>query len=335
MSSFEDHISFAIFSVIFGAISGYFFISMLIYLIKTKESKSLSSKERKYSYLSLVACLLVSLFSLFRNATSGGGHLWIKLSAETNTTVLFLEKSNIKDFQSICDVSVGLVNFVFIIAKSFVYLFLWVTQRIVYIHPFFRTLNNKFIRIASYAVFVVGLFHVFFTTIAYYIFVRFDFDIKNIICTYLDFMSRVWFLKIILSWSVVSFVIQLTLLALFIYPLIPQELWRRKENFGKSKLFFRAKKAIILASLSLLTDSLVLIFAFTSKTSISVLTILFNINLFVNNVAIVFSFDNWKKIICPCTLEIVKKLFLTKNVPYSSLNDYPGNSDRNVNTIRL
>lgn len=307
----ENHIFTGTISILLSMVSIYLLISLIIYFVRTKKQKKIflksSTPERRYGLLSLFICLLVTSFSLIRNVmlSSAAVFFWLETSS-TNKITSNSSSENLKsDVQLICDISVGAGNLFFTLGIGFVYLFLWVRQRIFYIHPAFQSLNNKCVSFVSISLIIVWFAYDIFTSTTYFIFVRFKFNERINSCVLSTHLSIEWFIGIIISWSITSIIMQLTLLALFIYPLLRQESWRRKNNVSDSALLHRVKKAVMLTLVSLATDVLALVLTLIFDSAVTV--VFYNINLFINNLAIIGCFDNWKAIVLPGKIKSDKK----------------------------
>ena len=303
----EDHIPSSIVSIVLSVATAYLLLAIIVYLIqiikKKKIHSSTSTQEKKYGFLSLIVCLLVTIFSLIRNLTSAGGFLFLESLSKLNYTSEESKQKLMADIQLSCDIGVGTGNISFTLGTGFVYLFLWLRQRIFYIHPVFCSLRNKCISVSSFVLIIVWFFYDVFTSVTYFAFVRFKFNEKVKSCVLSSEMSITWFLGIIISWATTSILMQLILLALFIYPLLRQNSWRRKNNVNDTALLNRVKKAVLLTTCSLITDIAALILTLIFDSAVTV--VFYNINLFVNNIIIVGCFDQWKTIIWPFKKNLV------------------------------
>lgn len=309
------HVPYAVIDLILSIISVHFLITLIIFLVKEKRKKSSHlisfSLENRYGTLSLLTCLFVTVCSLIRNLISAGGFLWVETRHEMNST------SNVTDVnldltsQMICNVSFGIGNLSFTLGTSFVYLFLWFRQRIFYIHPAFHFLRNKCVNVASIGVILVWFVFVVLSSIFYIVYVRFTFNEIYNACLFSTHLSWQWFQGILIMWSAISTLMQLTLLGLFLYPLFRQESWRKQNNLGDSTLLKRVKKAVLLTSISLITDIVVVVMITSIKSPLNIIS--YNLNLFINNVVIICCFDNWKTILFPCTRRSEKLLSQSKS----------------------
>ena len=91
---------------------------------------------------------------------------------------------------------------------------------------------------------------------------------------------------------------QMILFALFIYPLLRQNSWRRENNVSDTALLNRVKKAMLPTALSIATGVITLIFQLIFD-SVEII-VLYNISLFENIIIIINCFDHWKTILWPC-----------------------------------
>ena len=108
------------------------------------------------------------------------------------------------------------------------------------------------------------------------------------------------YLTIILTWVVVSLLIQIALLGLFIYPIMKKMSWTDKNLDQTSVLVKRVKKAVYLTLTCLVSDimSAALPPALLKKNE-NDLFFFYSINLAVNHVVTVACFDYWKDLVWP------------------------------------
>ena len=296
----KNHLFSWVVSVILGFMTLYLLLAIMIFLIRKKQNSSLFftfSQDKKYCFVSLIVCLLVTILSLIRNFISAGGILFLDSLIELNSTSKDFKEKLMADLQLGCNITVGSGNVTFTIGTGFVYLFLWLRQRIFYIHPLFYRLRNNCVRIVSFSIIIVWLIYDVFITATYLLLVRFKYSQLLNTCLFADKLSRTWFRPIIISWATISILMQLTLLSLFVFPLLRQNSWRRKNNVGDSALFYRVKKAMFLTLLSLITDVATLILSFNFD-SVAIVAF-YNINLFTNNLVVIGCFDDWKAMTWP------------------------------------
>ena len=205
----------------------------------------------------------------------------------------------------ICETIPTLRDFSYSLGNGLVYLFLWLRQKVFYIHPSLKILNGRWVKIFSNGIMVIWSLFCFSLIFVYFTRVKHHFN-EYVGCLISE-ESFDAFLILILSFLIVASFMQVVLLGLFVYPILKQSSWRnRQNNVSNSCLMRRVKKAVILASICLATDflSLVLVLSFYEK-NVNVETFGFSVNVVVNHVITVACFDNWKQIIWPWNLDVV------------------------------
>ena len=287
-------------SLILGFVTLYLLVAIIIFLIRKKQSQTASSTfspDKKYYFASRIVCLLGIIFSLIRYFISAGGFLFLKSLTEINSTSENFKEKLKPDLQLGCNIVLGTGAISFGIGIGFGYLFLWLRQRIFYIHPLFHRLRNNCVRIVSFFIIIVWLVYAVFSSAIFFFLVRFKYSQLLNTCLFADKLSNIGFLGITISWATTSILMQLTLLSLFVFPLLRQNSWRRKNNVHDSALFHCIKKAMFLTLLSLITDVVTLILSFNFKSTLIVA--FYDINLFTNNLVVIGCFDDWKAMTWP------------------------------------
>ena len=276
--------------------------------------------EHKFALISRLLCILIAVISLIQSIIA-----CILLSmAETRkepAEITSTAHRNATDLQ--CKVLVKLGTVLLTLGIGLVYLFLWFRQRIFFVHPSLKVLSNKFVKIISFSVIIVWLIY-YTSSITYYIIlVQHHFNHKCMVVR-----STVnYYLHFIMSWVTVNIVMQIGLLALFLYPFLKKKFWKIHKNSRNSQLMRRVKKAVALASTCLISDIASSAAAFIiSKLISSRLFAVFSINLLVNLLVTVGCFDNWQQLLWPWQLKPTKRLILKQgktaetNKPSASTN---------------
>lgn len=181
-----------------------------------------------------------------------------------------------------------------------VYAFLWVRQRVFYIDPLLRRLNNTAIAYLSFI--VLGLWVVYFLGISVIHLGVLDRVILTNGACIVPLSSRVITYYSLTSWIGCCLFMQLFLLMLFVYPLLRSACFNaRGFQFSKNKLDRNFRKATIMSVVCIVSDVISFVTTFTlSGHKVT----LYTINLTINAYSIIFCFDYWKKLLCPfCLLE--------------------------------
>ena len=295
------HISLLVFSI--------YIITALIYhevkVEKRKERFIEASTEKKYAMLSKLVCIFIGFMSFLRNLNSIGS-LWVEIIAISRNSMLD------EDLKLACQILPKSGNIIMTSGLGFVYCFLWLRQRVFYIHPSLKVLNNLTTRILSSATAVAWLIFFVSLFISYMIVVQYDLHAgggclvrKSIIYSYF---------AIILTWGIVSLLIQIALLGLFIYPVMKKVSWTDKNLNQTSVLVKRVRKAMYLTLTCLVSDIMsaaVPLALLKENVNQNHLFFFYSINLAVNHVVTVACFDHWKDLIWPWNVN-KNKIAVTK-----------------------
>ena len=292
-------ISDLVISSILAFVTLYISVALLYHQVKVekrfKESFFQLSLEKRYGLLSKYTCICIGFVSLIRLLNS------IALLAVEGISVLYSSLTlQVDSAKTACEVVVAISNFALTFAGGLVYLFLWFRQRVFYVHSSLKILNNKCVRFFSFAIIFCWILGWISLIIAYLIVVRYRYD-ENGGCL-LEQSTTLSYAYIIISWCILSIVMQIGLLGLFIYPILKRTLWinQQQQNGRNDPLIKRVKKAVILASICLATDILsVLVLNLVKEENTNTTIFIYSINLLVNHLVTIACFDYWKKLLWP------------------------------------
>ena len=283
-------------SVILSIASLYLLAVVLHFYFKVdkqkKENFSNLTIEKKYAVLSKYTCIVIACMSVYRNLNSIV-LLIVEVQEVTATNASLLDRNSL---ETACDVLPVLGNFALSLGTGSVYFFLWIRQRVFYVHPSLKVLNNRVIRIISSSILFFWL--IFFTCfgLCYVVIVRYHY---NQDCLIVENTVEIYGFLII-SYVVVSMLMQIALLGLFINPILKRTSWRQINQGRNSGLLRRVKKAIFLTAVCLLSDMILSAATYFSHTpNQSSLFATFSINLVINHLVTIGCYDQWKKILLP------------------------------------
>ena len=287
-------------SILLSLLSLYIFVALMYHQCKTKKQNSKPFGElpieKKYAFVSKIFCILVGVMCLLRNAITIG-NLWFDITIMAlpkNESILpkhyYLEVS--------CQILPRARGIFLGVGFVLAYLYLWLGQRIFYVHHVLKASNNKLTTFVSGAIFVISSLCLITIVTSYFAIVRFHvqpgyrctFD-ENIIFSYGIIMFTT---------GILSIATQVALLLLFVYPL------KKKTEFGLSEK--KKKKQVIkascLAATCLVTDimSASLSIGLYLNYGIS-LSSYYSINLSINHIATIACVDYWKKLIWPWNIK--------------------------------
>ena len=279
--------------------SGYLIASLLFFELKRKVKRIPGNKEHRFMSTAKKICIATAITSLLSNLVS--------LCTLTVERVLSDGRTvDAAQLELACQILPRFGILGVYIGTGWVYLFLWCRQRVFYISPSLKELNNKKVKIVSY--FVLGLWICYFVpaSIVYCVVIRYKMlrpggcvAVSSCLLEYRD---------IILSWVSVSVFMQVSLLGLFVNPIINRTRVRRQNSSklrptnssSSNKLLRRVKRASVLSVMCLISDVLsASVTILTYRTDSNNLVLTYNMNLMINLLAIVAFFDNWTTLFWP------------------------------------
>ena len=226
------------FNGILVMISLYFLLAVIFHQLKIEQPRKERffnlSIEQKYGVLSKYVCILIAVASFLRQSISFAG-LWIDFYIVNNN----LTVSQQAIIEPACKALPTLINFALTIETALVFLFLWFRQRIFYIHPSLKILSNKCLKIFSFEIIIGWLLFYIALYPAYFILVRFHY-VKMIGCIVQEdtFDSYTY---LTLSWAAMSIFVQISLLFLFIYPVLKRSAWINHQKKRAKLNYFNTK----------------------------------------------------------------------------------------------
>ena len=302
----EEFVKFnLITSIALLIVSTYVFVALLFYHFKTdkkvKKKFSELTLESKYALLSKYTCMAIAFFSLYRNLNAIGLFIFeSQVNAAENSTI------NDRNFsESACNVLSKIGNFALSFGTGLVYLFLWIRQRVLYVHPLLKLLNNGLTRIISSSIIFFWLTFYAGFGLSYVVIVQYYYNQECLIVeSTVDLYAN-----LVISYVAVTLFMQLCLLGLFIYPILNQAFLRQNSAVEwNSKLLARVKKAIVLTAVCLLSDIFSSALAYyTYIPNATSLFSMFSINLTINHLATIGCFNKWKTILFPWNCSYWKK----------------------------
>ena len=269
---------------------------VVVYVFSALLYHELSAKKRKKSFFNL------SIEAKYERICK-----WISISVSASAILKLLLKFSILLLQKyavmfhldsetggiFCVVLPRVDAFVLTFGLSVVYLFLWFRQRILYIHPSMCVSHDKAVRLISSAVAIIWVLYYLVIILCYFILVEYAFE--DGICVRANRISKKRDFNIVLSWLSISIFMQVSLLGLFIYPIITKAPLHTSKNSQTSKLIKRVKKAVILTVVCLVSDTL----AFVLSSYFDIPIDVYNADLVINIFVTIFCFDNWRTMLFP------------------------------------
>ena len=288
------------FSCILMAISIYLFASLIYYNIKVE--KPMKSEffrltlEKKYRVLSKYTCISIGILSMVRCLCDIGLR-----SVEWNAVFSNYSGPPTAAAEIACYVLPHISVFAVDFGYFFVFVFLWLRQSIFYVHPTLKVLYNNAVKTFSFSIFIGYLFVTISFFIAHSILAQYALSKKGFCRVQEKTSNSTLHFQFLIGWIILSAVIQISLLSLFIYPLLKQASWHRNQQGTQNHRMLQiAKKAVVLATVCLVTDIFVVVSLNVSfLINTNNLTFQHNVNLVTDHLITIGFFGVWKKLLWP------------------------------------
>ena len=281
----------------------YVATSLIYHNVKVSNRKNKTflqlSLEKKFAVISKYICILIAVISVIKNASATALLVMERIAISNDFNMLQINSVEIA-CNNMPRIGISALN----IGITLMYLFLWLRQKILYIHPFLNILNNRSVKAISWGIVFVWLLYCFITIPVYFIVVQYQFGLDQYRGCFVSDDSRSAFLKFAISWLVASVLMQIALLGLFIYPIIKRTLWRSNDVNRNLILLQRVRKATIITTVCLVSD--ILSAALIQSVSYRFLNI-YHLNLLINHLATIACFDYWKQMLWPWNCKPSKK----------------------------
>ena len=221
----------------------YILLALLYHEIKVEKPRQIGFLqlpiEKRYRVLSRYTCISIAIasFVLFVSSASYWSVEGIEIFTGSYQT----------SAETVCIVFNPTFDVGFTVGNGLVYTFLWLRQRVIYVHPSLKVLNNKYVSAFSFIVLILWILFWISLLIAYLMNAQYRLNRKTG-CN-LDKDSAKPYNEIVFTWTAVSTSMQISMLILFIYPILKQARWRDQQN--NLNLMRRVKKAVVFASICL------------------------------------------------------------------------------------
>ena len=288
-------------------VSVYLLVALLYHHIKVekpfKEKFFQLNIEKKYRMLSKYTCIVIGVFSVLKCASDIG-----RKFAELNT--VFSNKSVLPSnaAEIACHVLPQGTGLTIIFGYYFIYTFLWIRQSIFYTHSALKGLHNNILKTFSLVILSSYFLSALSLSIVHLILFRYGFSKTGFCLLQVEENIFTLYVQLLISWNVLSMVMQTLLLGLFVYPLLKQSSWyKNQQGIQNHRMLLLVKKAVVLASVCLVTDiftvvSFILVFNTNSNNPLFI----YALNLIINHLATIACFSFWKKVLWPWRLKCHK-----------------------------
>ena len=299
--NFGRHIVDMTFIIVCGIVSIYLFIALVYHELKVEkrpESFIKASTEKRLGLVYKYICIFIGFSSIIANFILVINCEISKEIAVSNTQHDTHLKVIGQNGVVVCNVLGKIHISVISVSTGFVYLFLWFRQRVFYIHPSLKQLNNCFSKTLSFA--IIFAWSVYFASMFLVLLIELSYELQDGVGCTLSDSSLTTYHVLLISWLCASIMMQIGLLCLFIFPICKKLSWNVDTSSQNIILFQRVKKAIILALICLVSDiiSAVLEFVFTREDE-NDLAFFYPVNIIINHVATIMCFDYWKTLLWP------------------------------------
>ena len=273
-------------------ISLYILLALLYHKIRVEKPRQTGLLqlpiEKKYSILSKYACISINIASLVLFVCSVS--FWL-------VEDIAISGFNKTAAETVCVGFSRIIITGFTVGNGLVYSFLWLRQRVIYVHPSLKVLNNKYVRVFSFLVLILWILFWISIVTAYFTKVQYNRS-RNNGCS-INEDSADPYKEIVVTWNGVSILMQISMLSLFIYPILKQASWRNQQS--KPNLMRKVKKAVVFASICLGTDIVsIVVYSILGTECVANSTIwVFDISLLINHLITIGCFDHWKKLLWP------------------------------------
>ena len=277
----------------------YVLLALVYHEIRVKKSRQIGflqlSIEERYLVLSKYRCISYNIAFFV---------LYISLVSKWFVVGIKIFRGSITAAETVCIVFSHISDAAVTIGNGLVYLFLWFRQRVIYVHPSLKVLNNKYVSVFSFAVLALWILFWISLLIAYLIKVQYRFN-RTRGCV-IDKDSAQPFNVMVFTWTAVSILIQISLLCLFVYPILKQARWRDQRNIAN--LIRRVKKAVVFAMICLGTDiaTIVVYLFLATECVVNSVIWVYSINLLINHLMTIGCFDHWKKLLWPVECKMLR-----------------------------
>ncbi|XP_039252429.2 uncharacterized protein LOC120329716 [Styela clava] len=193
-----------------------------------------------------------------------------------------------------CDLSIKFKLAAYALSLMAVYLVLWLRQRTFYQHPRLKHLSSKLVRVISWTMCILIVTGTVSTAILFFSVGRYVGVPDGCVVKKSEVTSIRW---IILIGCTTFF--QICLLTLFVYPLVKHNMSVRSgSTCGNNKnnpIIPLIRRATITSAICVTTDiAFALIILILNREIVTMSTFIYDVNIVINTMLIIFSFPDWK-----------------------------------------
>ena len=305
-------------------VSVYLLVALVYHQLKVekplKETFSQLALGKKYRVLSKYTCIVIGVFSVLKCAS----HIGVNF-AELNNVFSNKSVSPSDAAEIACHVLPQGSALAICFGYYFIYTFLWLRQSIFYTHSALKVLHNN--KLKSFSIFILSSY--FLTALSFFIahliLVQHGFSKTTGFCLLqIEAGILTLYVQLLISWNVLSMVMQTSLLGLFVYPLLKQSSWyKNQQGMQNHRMLLLVKKAVVLASVCLVTDIFTVIyFTLMFDANSNNPSFIYTLNLVINHLLTIPCFGVWKKLLWPWRLKC-HKIFSNTSVEKTLTSSQP------------
>ena len=322
-----------VFSCILLMISLYLFVALVYHQIKVENFLIAKffrlTLEKKYRALSKYTCIVIGLFSIIRCLCDIAVNF-----IEWNAVFFNDSVQPPASAGSACNVLSQASASALFCGNVFVYVYLWFRQSIFYVQSTLKVLYGNKIKAFSFFILVFYLVSGISLFIVYSILVQYALNNAGFCQIQENKNSDASYVQPLIAWITLSMVMQISLLGLFVYPLLKQATWNKnQQGMQSNRTLQKVKKAVILASVSLVTDicslvSLALVYGKNTNNP----SLLYDVNLAINHLVTIACFSFWRKLFWPWRVQCgtISFVAVDENSFVSQQRTYGGSSFRSA-----
>nr|XP_039263092.1 uncharacterized protein LOC120339090 [Styela clava] len=194
-----------------------------------------------------------------------------------------------------CELSIKFKKSCYAVSMLFIYLSLWLRQRVFYQHPLLHHLSSRAVRFISWSVSVLLVTGIVFLGVFY-----------MVTATYVGTPRGCTVVKnplTIVRWYLLVFILvpfQISLLALYSYPLIKHRLVAMGPTGKANHVIPMIRRAALAAAFCSVSDiAFATVFLVYESDVMTLTTYLYDINIVINLLGLIFSFQNWQTRLMP------------------------------------
>ena len=191
-------------------------LSFYLYKNKSKLNFCTSQQKNKFAAISKIILFVIIVIVLARCLCCVN---IFGFNKDFNTSIILNDEKKVYA-DAMCQVGLAIIDLTLFTGTNLIYFFLWIRQRIFYVDSQFKMFDNQCLRFISFGSIVAMLLWELVILTCYIIFVRYQFNSFISLCRIVPDLEIIfWLQTVTILFGVRTLVMELLLLALFIFPL--------------------------------------------------------------------------------------------------------------------